>query len=171
MQKTSHPGVSLPGKSRFPSLRSIASPALPATLPCRTDASCTFAPLRRRTPRRLRSGRHPRHGMDRHAGISRYRSTPHIQNSRKKPIRPVSRCSVLRRCARKRLFPREGAWQVFWLVPAAGPSQAQGPVASANCGSLRDLQQRELLPIFTAFPFDHAGPAALCEPCGGKVIK
>lgn len=31
------------------------------------------------------------------------------------------------------------------------------PVA-ACCGNQRDLQQRELLPIFTAFPFHHAEP-------------
>ena len=43
---------------------------------------------------------------------------------------------------------------------------------SACRGNYRNLQQRELLPIFTAFPFNHTGPCpALCEPLRCKVRK
>ena len=87
----------------------------------------------------------------------------------------MPRCSVLRRCARKKdSSPGEGSRQVFWLVPTATPSQFHHGISGLRhvAVRLRDLQQRELLPIFTAFPFDRVPTRRCrCEPLRCKVTK
>ena len=81
--------------------------------------------------------------------------------------------SVLRRaCPKIRILPPGDARQVFWLVPAATPSQSKDQWLKECCGNRRNIQQRELLPNYTAFPFNHTGPCpALCEPLRCKVKK
>lgn len=58
----------------------------------------------------------------------------------------------------KRFFPGEVTRQVFWLVPTATPSQFHHGISGLRRVAVRsrDLQQRELLPILTAFPFHRA---------------
>lgn len=60
--------------------------------------------------------------------------------------------------SKKDSSPGEGSRQVFWLVPTATPSQFHHGISGLRrvAVRLRDLQQRELLPILTAFPFHRA---------------